>query len=325
MSKIMAKTQNHAPFQSSTSASATTAGSDLITINLNGEILKTEQAKVSVYDRSYLYGDSLYEVARTYNGKFFLLEDHLKRLEQSAKLCYMEFSQSLKQFEDEYARTLKAYYAQPGASGTEAYGRIIVSRGVGKIGFGKNCVQTPTQFTIIVQPLEPPTPELWERGYKLKVVDRLRNHPRAIDPAMKSGNYLNCVLAYLEAQEEKFDDALLCNADGHVTEGTTFNIFYVKRDVIVTPPLDIGVLHGITRRLVLDTAEDLGMEVREVRFPKERLYDADEVFLTSSIREVFPVTQVDDVKKGKPGKLTRQLLEEFRKIVADSTDMQEHA
>ena len=121
----------------------------------------------------------------------------------------------------------------------------------------------------------------------------MRNDPRALDPAMKSGNYLNSLLAYLEAAEAGFDDALLCNAEGNLTEGTTFNIFYVRRGIVATPPLDIGILDGITRRHVIELAAKLGIPVREVRFPHERLYEADEVFMTSSIKEVFRVARVD--------------------------------
>jgi branched-chain amino acid aminotransferase len=130
---------------------------------------------------------------------------------------------------------------------------------------------------------------------------------------------LNSLLAFLEAADENagYDDALLCNAEGHLTEGTTFNIFYVGRGIVCTPPLDIGILDGITRRKTIEVARDLGFEVREVRFPKERLYEADEVFMTSTIKEVFPVTRVDRkvIADGKPGPITVQLAEAFRRSI----------
>ena len=278
-------------------------------------------ARISVFDRSYLYGDSLYEVARTYGGRFFLLEEHLERLEASARLCHMELSQNRATLLGEIEKTWRAFKALPENStvhpNREAYLRIVLSRGSGKIGFAKECVKSPTTFTLYMQPVEEPTAEQRQKGMHLWVAARLRNDPRALDPAMKSGNYLNSLLAYLEAQDASnsaaptgpYDDALLCNADGHITEGTTFNIFYVRRGIVVTPPLDIGILDGITRRKVIELARQHSYPVREVRFPKERLYEADEVFLTSSVREVFAVTALDGrkISRGKPGPITRHL------------------
>lgn len=281
-----------------------------ILVNLNGQLLDAADAKVSVFDRSYLYGDSLYEVVRSYGDRFFGIKEHLDRLEQSAALMHMKLGQSLGEYEQEIMRTFKAWRElEPQL---EAYCRLIVSRGEGKIGFGLSALRTPTTYTIIMQPLEPPTAEARKRGYHFKISERLRNDPRALDPAMKTGNYLNNLLAFLE-MGDGYDDALMLNADGHLTEGTTFNIFYVKRGIVVTPPLDIGILHGVTRRVALECAAHLGHEVREVRFPKERLYQADEVFMTSSIKEVFPVTQIDGKKigDGKEGPVTRALAEKF--------------
>lgn len=287
-------------------------------VNVNGQILSPSEATspelrtISVFDRAYLYGDSLYEVVRSYEGKFYLLDEHLERLQKSAELCRMVLDQSLETYKEEILKTHQAF--QKHFKAKEAYARIIVSRGIGKIGFAKNCVGTPTQFTVILTPLEPPTAQQFEEGMKLQVVRRLRNDPRALSPAMKSGNYLNSLLAYLEANDAGFTDALLCNSEGHLTEGTTFNIFYIRRGIIATPPLDIGILDGITRRRVFQLAEQAGIPCREVRFPKERLLEADEVFVSSSIREVFPVTQVDEVRigDGTPGPITRQLNAAYR-------------
>jgi branched-chain amino acid aminotransferase len=292
-------------------------------INVNGQILNPESAKISTFDRGYLYGDSLYEVIRTYGGKIYGMEEHLERLETSAELCHMKLNQSRDEYTSKIHETLRAFQTRNSAirgahpeGSKEAYIRLIVTRGVGKIGFAQSCVLTPTQYVVIVQPLEPPTETQFTTGMKARVVDRLRNNPRALDPAMKSGNYLNSVLAFLEGAREGFDDALMCNEDGFVTEGTTFNVFYVKRGIIVTPPLDIGILDGITRREVMRAAREFGIEVREARFPKERLYEADEVFLTSTIKEVFPITQVDGHKIGKgPGPMTRILREAFGEYV----------
>lgn len=285
-------------------------------VNLNGEILPALEAKVSVYDRSYLYGDSLYEVARSYHGKFFKLEDHLIRMESSAKLCRMALSQSRQEFQKQIQATFASFRKLNGPK-AEAYCRIVVSRGTGRIGFALSNLSSASQYAILMQPVDEfvPTPEKFERGMSFQIAERLRNDRRALDPAMKSGNYLNSLLAYLEATSEGFDDALLCNSEGHLTEGTTFNIFYVRNGIIATPPLDVGILDGITRRHVIEIATRLGIPVREVRFPAERMYEANEVFMTSSLKEVFPVTSVDGrrIDDGKPGPITRRLAEAYRK------------
>lgn len=280
-----------------------------VLVNINGRIDVASQAKIEVFDRGFLYGDSLYEVARTHRGVILHLDEHLDRLRRSALLGQMTLGQSLETYANEITRTFEQFKTLPGQAITPAYLRLIVTRGIGRIGFGLNCLTSPTQFVVIAQPLEPPTEAQTAHGLKLKIVDRLRNDARALDPAMKSGNYLNSLLGYLEGTAEGFDDALLCNADGHLTEGTTFNLFYARNGKIATPPLDIGVLEGITRAETIRLARENGIETREVRFPRERLYEADEVFITSTIKEVFPVTQVDDIKinHGKPGRLTMRL------------------
>lgn len=293
-------------------------------ININGQILHPDQAKISVFDRSYLYGDSLYEVARTYGGNFFGLREHLERLEKSAALCRMVLGQKLSEYEEQIHHTLAAFYRE-NSRDTEAYCRIVVSRGEGKIGFGLSCLTTPTLYTIIIQPVEEPSAAQLSKGYRMQISKRLRNDPRALDPAMKSGNYLNSLLAYLDAATDGCDDALLCNHDGFLTEGTTFNLFYIRRGIVATPPLDIGILDGITRREVIKYCRERKIEVREVRFTPKNLMEADEVFLTSSIKEVFPITRIDGkgIGNGKPGKLTMQLREGFhdhiRRVVRGET------
>ena len=291
-------------------------------INVNGTILRPgptsdfgNGAKVLVFDRGYLYGDSLYEVVRSYRGRFLYLDEHLKRLEKSAGLCRMTLNQSLEHYQQEIHRTFKAFRSCPGNQKIEVYARLIVTRGIGKIGFGLSCLLSPTQYTIIIQPVEAPGRAQFEKGLKLKISKRLRNDPRALDPAMKSGNYLNNLLAYLEADQEGFSDAILCNAEGYVTEGTTFNVFYVRRGITATPPLGVGILDGITRNKVIQIATSLALPLREIRFTKERLYAADEAFLTSSIKEVFPITQIDDKKigDGRPGPLTRKFHDHYRR------------
>jgi branched-chain amino acid aminotransferase len=287
-------------------------------VNVNGEIIASDQAKVSVFDRSFLYGDSLYEVARTYGGKFFGMAEHLARLEKSAALAHMVLGQKLETYAHEMQRTLDAFRARKEHRDTEAYCRLVVSRGVGKIGFGLECLLTPTQYVIIVQPLDPLTEAKFQKGRKLRIVDRLRLDRRALDPAMKSGNYLNSLLGYLEACSEDFDDALFCDANGHLTEGSTFSFAYIKRGIFVTSPLDIGILDSITRKNMLAIATKLGIETREVRFPRERVYEADEVMTISTIYEAFPVIQVDHhvIGNGKPGPISRKLWTAYRNFAS---------
>lgn len=287
------------------------------TVNVNGQISGSDHASVSVFDRSYLYGDSLYEVARTYHGQFFRLEEHLARLEKSAQLCQMSLDQSIMDYHREIYRTFDTFQKVQGNENTEAYMRIIVSRGVGKIGFGLGNIMTPTQYTIIILPVEVPSLEQRAKGVRMEIVERLRNDPRALNPAMKTGNYLNNLLAYLEASNRGFDDALLCNSEGFLTEGTTFNVFYIRRGILVTPPLEVGILAGITRHEVIRLAQNLKLPVREVRFTKERLYEADEIFLSSSVKEILAITQVDQkvVGNGKRGTITHQLYEAYQNLL----------
>lgn len=294
-----------------------------IAVNLNGKILENPLSPaVPVFDRSYLYGDSLYEVVRTYKHRFLYMEDHLMRMAKSAELCRMPLSHSLSHYRDECEKTLAAFQALPGMSKVEAYCRIVVSRGTGKIGFGTENVVTPTTFAVIVQPLNPPTAEQWEQGFRYKIVDRIRNDKRAQDPAAKTGNYMNSLLAYLEGAVEGFHDSLLLDSQGFMTEGTTFNLFYIRRGIIATSPFSSGILDGITRKHVIALAREYGYEVREVLYPKERLYEADEVFMTSTIKEVFPVVQIDHQKiaNGKPGKITRELKRLFEQASLERAD-----
>jgi branched-chain amino acid aminotransferase len=294
-------------------------------LNVQGKLLLPGQEALSAFDRSYLYGDSLYEVVRTYDGHFLdeQMQGHVDRLEASARLCNMELSQKPDEYRREMERTLRFFHEQPfgkDRSGRklDVYCRIVVSRGVGRIGFGKGQLLGPTLFTIYVQPVDTPSESAHERGLHLHLVERISNHPEALDPAMKSGNYLNNLLAFLESSTAGYDDALLADGEGSLTEGTTFNLFYVRRGIVCTPPLDVGILDGITRRTVIRLAREHRIEVREVRFTKQRLYEADEVFATSTLKEVMAVTKVDEVRigNGKPGPITRRLRKAFQDDIA---------
>jgi branched-chain amino acid aminotransferase len=275
------------------------------------------EANVSVYDRSFLYGDSLYEVVRTYQGKPFRLKEHLKRLEKSAALCQMTFSQPIAEYEREILRSIDHFRAQPGKAHEDVYCRIVISRGAGKIGFGLKNVETPYLYVIYVEPISMFPNKPFDEGGKLQISKRTRNLPNALDPAMKSGNYLNSLLAYLTAAADGYDDALMLDYQGFMTEGTTYNIFYVNRGIVATSPLDVGILDGVTRRAIIDLCVELGIPCREVRYPKEYLYKADEVFVSSSLKEVLPVFDLDGKKigGGKAGPVTKMLKGAFEGLV----------
>ena len=293
-------------------------------VNINGEILDMEtqsnRANISVFDRSFMYGDSLYEVVRTYEGRFYEIDSHLERLERSAELCKLTLGQSLEDYKIAMKKTLDAFHKKMKDPKCDAYCRLIVSRGSGKIGFGLKNLTSPTTYVVLVTPLQWYQKFDLEKGIALCISRRMRNDKRALDPAMKSGNYLNSLLSYLDATSEGFDDALLCDRHGHVTEGTTFNIFYVRKGIVATPPLNIGILDGITRRRVKEAISKENLPLREVRFPRERLYEADEVFATSTIKEVFPVTSIDGKKigNGKPGPLTLKIKKTYHRLALEN-------
>jgi branched-chain amino acid aminotransferase len=282
-------------------------------ISMNGKIVPLEQAKVTVFDRSFLFGDSLYEVIRTYQGKPFRLGDHLDRLEASAKLCAMSLHQSRDIYAAAVMDVIRAFRSLPGEGNAEVYVRLIVSRGSGKMGFGLKNLETKTQYTLIALRAADLAPPPFEAGTRIQVSPIRRNAPEALNPAAKTGNYLNSLLAYLGAAKAGLDDAILLNADGHVTEGTTFNVFYVNRGIVATPPLDIGILEGITRKVIFEICDELKIPYREVRFPPEYMYSADEVFITGSVKEILPVTYLGNKKiaQGKPGKITKKIHARF--------------
>ena len=282
-------------------------------VNLGGRIVPPEEAFVPVLDRGFLYGDSIYEVARTYRGVPFALERHLERLWASAAQLAMPMPAREKLLE-EISRTLQA------AGNAESYVRIVITRGEGPFGLATHAHDEP-RLIVIVRPLETPPESLYARGMHLALVRVRRNHPRALDPKAKTGNYLNSVLALSEAKRSGADDAVLLDLDERVTESSTANIFFAKDGVVVTPPLSLGILAGITRALVIEEARANGIIVREEPHGAGALADADEVFLTSTLREVMPVTRLSlledqdpsprPVGDGQPGPITKRLRELF--------------
>jgi branched-chain amino acid aminotransferase len=272
---------------------------------------------VPVLDRGFLYGDSVYEVVRTYRGRPFELQRHLERMDRTAQRIALALP-GRERIVKELQRTLDA------AGNPESYARIIVTRGVGKFGLGLHNAEGLNRLIILVRPLELPAPEMYERGLSMAVVKTRRNPPQALDPALKTGNYLNNILALREAHDAGCDDAILLDLQGRVTEATTSNIFFVQRGVMITPPLSLGMLEGVTRHLAIEVARGEGILVREEPHGPEALAAADEVFVTSTIREVMPVTSLSFLESGeqkrvvgdgKPGPLSQRLLDAFRRRV----------
>jgi branched-chain amino acid aminotransferase len=276
-------------------------------VSFDGRLLPPARARISVFDRGFLYGDSIYEVLRTYGGRPFELPAHLKRLGRSAQLIGLRLPLPAAAFQRRIEAALRA------ARNRESYVRVIVTRGEGPIGLDPALAVRP-HVLVIVRPLHAPPAEIYRRGVSVSVVDVRRNLRQAIDPAAKTGNYLNNVLALREARARGGYEALMLDARGRVAEGSTSNVFAVFGARVVTPPLD-GILAGVTRGLVLALTGRLGLEARERSLRPVDLRRADELFLTSTLRELVPIVRVDGrrVGSGTPGPITLRLLEAFRR------------
>ena len=274
-----------------------------IRVFIDGGVRPPEEAKVSVFDRGFLYGDSVYETIGTAYGRLFAARDHLDRLERSAERIGLAVPPRA-EIERAIAETIEA------AANPESRVRVILTRGVGKLDLDPaSC--SDTRLVVIVFPLGPPTPEMFEKGVAVAIVSVARNSPRAIDPAVKSGNYLNNVLALGEARRRsKAYEAILCAGDGSVAEGSTSNVFAVVGGEVRTPPPEVGILDGITRAKVMGLCRDAGIPLAERRLSPDELRGADEAFLTSATRGVLPITRIDEqpVGSGLPGPVTRRLI-----------------
>jgi branched-chain amino acid aminotransferase len=253
---------------------------------INGEIFKKEDAKISIFDRGFLFGDSIYEVTISFKRKLLFFDEHLERLFNSAKLIKLELDYSKEEIIDNAVKLLKAFDEE------NAYIRIIITRGIDEISL--NPSNGIKQNLIMITKKAPFYPDnLYTKGIYLNLVERRRNDKLALDPNAKSGNYLNNILAIKDAKVNNAYDAIMENADGHITEGTTFNIWYVKDNEIYTPHAKSGLLKGITRAKLLDFARSNNIIVHENLCKKEDFYNADEVFITSSTKGIMPVFQLN--------------------------------
>jgi branched-chain amino acid aminotransferase len=275
--------------------------------SVNGSVVPAEQARVSVLDNGFLFGDAVYETLRTYGGRPFHLDRHLERLRASASR--LGFAPAFG--DEEFAGRIDVLLARAGNE--ESYVRMILSRGVGDMSYRFDRVQGPT-LVIVAKPFEPPPPKDYVEGLAVAVVSVRRNHPQALDPAIKSCNLLNNILAVREAQGHGAAEAILLNDSWEVAEGAGTNVFLVRGGQVATPPLAAGILPGITRRVVLDLCRELGITARQEKMDARDLTAADEVFLTSSTREVMPVRSIDGklVGSGRPGPVQQRILQAYR-------------
>jgi branched-chain amino acid aminotransferase len=275
---------------------------------LNGKLVDREDAKISVFDHGLLYGDGVFEGIRSYSGRVFRLKEHIRRLFDSANGIRLEIPMTPEELAGAITGTLEANGLK------DAYIRVVVTRGVGTLGLDPNRCQSPTVF-IITDRIELYPPELYENGLEIITAATMRNHPNAVNPRLKSLNYLNNILAKIEAIDAGTLEAVMLNHQGFVAECTGDNLFIVRDGVLFTPPISAGILEGITRDEIIAIAEDFGIKVREENLTRHDLYVADECFLTGTAAEVVPVVRIDKrtIGDGHPGPVTRRLLEEFHR------------
>lgn len=278
--------------------------------SVNGEVLPAAEARVSVLDTGFTFGDSVYETLRTYGGRPFHLDRHLARLRSSAGRLGIPVAGDA-----HIGQEVDAVLARAG--NRESYIRIMLSRGVGDVSYHFDRVSGPTRV-VIVKPYEPLPERSYAEGVAVVVASVRRNSPRALDPAIKSGNLINNILAVREAQAAGALEPILLNDRDEVAEGASANVFIVKAGTVTTPPLSAGLLPGVTRQLVLEIGRGLGIPMREETVRVEDLRGADEAFITSTLKEAVPVRTVDGkpVGEGRPGPVTLRLLKAYREYAA---------
>lgn len=276
-------------------------------VYLNGKLVPTKEAVISVFDHGFLYGDGIYETMRVYDRVTFMLDEHLKRLFRSASLIGLTIP-----FDTDYLKT--AIYDTLMANALKnAFVRLTASRGYGPIGLDPDLCLEPT-VVIIAQEMKDYPKSFYEKGISLIIPETRRNFRGAINPQIKSLNFLNNILAKIEAKKRGTYDAVMLNVYGKLTEGTISNVFFYKNSILCTPSLECGILDGITRGIVIDLALRDGLRVEESEFSKEDLYSAEEVFITNSTMEVMPISKVDD-QKYAVGNITKLLHKAYREEV----------
>jgi len=276
---------------------------------MDGELVPSAEATVSVFDHALLYGDGVFEGIRIYGGKVFKEAEHVQRLFESAKAIRLDIPMTQAAVIDAMHETMKAN----GIDG-DGYIRLVATRGVGSLGISVLHTACPTVFVIADKISLYPT-EVYQRGLHCIVSSITRNHPNSTSPRVKSLNYLNNIMAKLEARDAGADEAIMLTHTGHVSECTGDNIFLIRSGVLLTPSTGEGILEGITRGVAIELAGRRGIEVREQSLIRHDLYVADEIFATGTAAEIVAITEVDKrvVGDGKPGPITRQITEDFMK------------
>ncbi|MCM8779327.1 MAG: branched-chain-amino-acid transaminase [Candidatus Omnitrophica bacterium] len=280
-----------------------------IKIYLNGKLVNKEEAKISIFDHGLLYGDGVFEGIRSYNGLVFKLKEHIDRLYESAHTLMLTIPLRKEEMIQAVIETLKANRLH------NAYIRVVVTRGEGDLGLDPRKCKKPNIFIIADKIVLYPE-RYYREGLTIITVPTQRNIPEALNPQIKSLNYLNNILAKIEAINCGVEEAIMLNSFGYVAECTGDNIFMVKNNVLITPPPYVGILKGITRTTVIELAEKEGIEVKETIITRHDLYNADECFLTGTAAEIIPVVKIDSrvIGEGKPGKITLRLMREFKKL-----------
>ena len=281
-------------------------------IYINGKLVPKAEATVSVFDHGLLYGDGVFEGLRSYSGKVFRLEEHVRRFFESAQAICLEIPMSEAQMCKAINDTLATNKIEDG------YIRAIVTRGSGTLGLDPDLCKNP-QVIIIADAISLYPDELYEKGLEIITASTIRNHPAALSPRIKSLNYLNNIMAKIEGQQAGCVEALMLNHKGEVAECTGDNIFLVKNGVLMTPPLDAGILGGVTRDAVIEIAQEAGTEVQVASLTRHDVFVADECFLTGTAAEVISVVKVDarTIGTGKPGLMTLDLKERFHRLTRE--------
>lgn len=281
---------------------------------INGELCDKSEAKVSVFDHGFLYGDGVFEGIRVYGGKVFRIREHLERLYESARHILLEIPLNREQMTQAVLDAVKANAKHDG------YIRLVVTRGAGSLGLDPQKCSHP-QVIIIVDDITLYPAEFYENGLHVITASVIRNHPNALNPRIKSLNYLNNILARIEADRAGCQEAIMLNHNGEVAECTADNIFLVKHGTLRTPHLAAGILEGVTRNIVLTLAREAKIPVQEMALTRHDVLSADECFLTGTAAEVAPIVECDGrpIGNGKPGPITRQMRERFLQFVRQGT------
>jgi branched-chain amino acid aminotransferase len=278
-------------------------------IYIDGAFYDKANAKISVFDHGLLYGDGIFEGIRAYQGRVFKLKEHIDRIFYSAKAILLEIPMTKEELSRAVVETCRENKIRDG------YIRLVVTRGIGSLGLNPNRCERPSVIIIVDKLLLYPE-EMYQKGMEIVTVATTRNHHNAVNPAIKSLNYLNNILAKIEANIAGVEEAVMLNGQGFVAECTGDNIFIIKNQKLLTPPLAAGALYGVTRAVVMDLAKISGIDVAEPDLTRYDLYNADECFLTGTGAELIPVTKIDGrvIGSGVPGPMTQKLVGEYHAL-----------